>query len=152
MLSKKNISDILALPNLTNIATSLKDEETPPKGILIEYFIGAENLTERNITKGIACKALKALYEIHTAYVCHMDIHRRNILLLPDGRVVWIDFDTSVCVSDEDESIERVDLLKELGQGWTYLYARLVRSSSHSVLVSRPIDSSPPCHYCSAAR
>lgn len=123
-LCTKHVNDIQTLPDISETAVSLKDEVNPPKGILIEFFVDAEGLSERNITKEVARNAMKALQAVHAAYVQHDDIHRRNILVLPGGRVVWIDFDKS----DNPRSGElyRQTLLRELENAWLYIYRRVV--------------------------
>lgn len=114
----------MALPSVSKSARALHDEEAPPKGILIEYFSDAVRLSHSTVTEEIAITALEALHHVHTAYVEHGDIHRRNILLLPGGRVVWIDFDGSATARNEE--VRRQDLFLELMQGWSYMYGRLV--------------------------
>ncbi|EKM52966.1 uncharacterized protein PHACADRAFT_30086 [Phanerochaete carnosa HHB-10118-sp] len=124
VLSRQDIEKILALPSLSKSARSLESEENPPKALLIEYFAGAQPLSERAITPQMAQRALRALYACHVAFVMHQDIHRRNILLCPGGRVVWIDFDHAECAS-EDTSGRRI-FFKELKEGWDYIYDRLL--------------------------
>lgn len=102
----------------------------PPKGILLEYLADATEITLPKVTAEIADTALRALYNIHAAYVKHGDIRSQNILLLPTGRVVWVDFDKSVCASDHNRRhrINRKDLLDELSECWSYFYTGLVRT------------------------
>ncbi|GJE84566.1 hypothetical protein PsYK624_006420 [Phanerochaete sordida] len=95
-----------------------------PKGILIEYFPDAQVLSTRNVTRELAEKAVPSLYAIHAAYVLHGDVQQHNILLLPDGRVIWIDFDSSMCGSDP--RLHRHNLFLELQGGWSIFYRRLV--------------------------
>lgn len=94
------------------------------KAIVLEYFPDAENLSIHNVTREIAEKAFKALYAIHTAYVRHNDVHCRNILVLPDGRVVWIDFDNARCPSLHN--VTRFSLFQEFREGWDYMYMTMV--------------------------
>lgn len=112
----------------------LENDVPPPRGILLEYFHDAQQLSIENVSMAIAEKALRALHPIHAAYVRHGDVHGRNILLLPDERVVWIDFNNSMCASDED--LTRHDLFEELHDGWYYFYRGLV--SEH--LLPCPMD------------
>lgn len=97
--------------------------------LVLEHLADAQPITSRNITIDIADKALRGLREIHSAYVMHADIASRgNILLLPGGRVVWIDFDFSCCGS----YTTRDHLRRELARCWTHFYRTLV-----SISVSR---------------
>jgi RIO-like serine/threonine protein kinase len=78
----------------------------PVRVILMEYVEG-ERLSEDNITAEIAMKALHGIRRIHWAGVEHNDIAERNILVCPDGRVVWIDFSLANSVVDHpDREIE----------------------------------------------
>lgn len=100
----------------------------PSKGILLEYFPDAMVLTSDNFTPKIADTALRALYRIHTAYIKHREIEQKNILLLPDGRVVWISFDSAVCAWERNQhyKINRRDLFDELSEGWSLIYSEIV--------------------------
>lgn len=129
----------------------------PPKALLLEYFADAQRLTIFNLTYEYADAALKALRRIHASYVLHCDIARRNILLLPNGRVVWVDFDHSVCMSRlytpvrrfPAPRVTRQTLLGELETGWALFYndmvcvrikapcVPLLITSSRDVLASR---------------
>ncbi|EKM52945.1 uncharacterized protein PHACADRAFT_30068 [Phanerochaete carnosa HHB-10118-sp] len=109
-LSPGHIGKLVALPAASDTVCALPNEELPPKGILIEYFANAERLSHQNITPEVAQAALRALNAVHTGNVLHGDVHQRNILLLPDRRVVWIDFDCSCC-----------DLVRELRDAWSYV-------------------------------
>lgn len=95
-----------------------------PKGILLEYFPDAQIMSIHNVTYDLGEKAVRSLYAIHAAHVLHGDVNRRNILLLPDGRVVWIDFDSSLCASDPQ--LQRRDLFLELQGGWSVFFRQLV--------------------------
>ncbi|EKM52953.1 uncharacterized protein PHACADRAFT_98583 [Phanerochaete carnosa HHB-10118-sp] len=123
-LSTGHISKLMALSVVSDTVRALPNEELPPKGILIEYLANAERLSHRNITPEIAQAALRALNVVHTGNVLHGDVHQRNILLLPDKRVVWIDFDCSCCVSSR--RLMRQDFVRELRDAWSYFYERLV--------------------------
>lgn len=99
----------------------------PPKGILLEDFPDAMELSTSNITAKIADAALRALYHIHAAYVKHGDIAENNILLLPGGRVVWVGFHNSACAAgDKYYKINRQDLFDELSEAWSFLYTWMV--------------------------
>ena len=112
------------MPSISKTARALASEERPPTALLIQYFPDAEQISELNVTPEIAQNALKALHACHTSYVLHGDVHRRNILVLPGGRVVWIDFDHSECAPVRAKV--RSIFLDELKEGWDYMYDRLV--------------------------
>jgi serine/threonine protein kinase len=61
--------------------------------ILLEYIPSATPLSTDNVTPEICRAALQQLERIHAAGVLHGDPLPRNLLVLEDGRVRWIDFD-----------------------------------------------------------
>jgi hypothetical protein len=126
-LTQHDLCKILAVPSISDSAKALASENCPLNGILLEYLPDAERLTEQNITSDIAVQAMKALRGIHTAYVRHGDVHRRNIMLVKGERVVWIDFDCSMCPSNRNFYLQEMFL--ELSEAWDYIYGRLVRLS-----------------------
>ncbi|THH00811.1 hypothetical protein EW026_g1751 [Hermanssonia centrifuga] len=128
-LSRADVEHICALPGIDKDLAALKTLRRTPKAIILEYFPDAVRLSVTNITLDIADVALRALHTIHSAYVMHKDIHRRNILLLPDNRVIWVDFDSSTCLSEAGSKMRRQDLLGELEEGWGLFYNFLVRVS-----------------------
>lgn len=124
-LSADHVAAILSLPRSRCDSDEIAlVEGVSVKAIVLEYFHDAENLSIHNVTREIAEKAFKALYAIHTAYVQHDDIHRRHILVLQDGRVVWVDFDSAQCPSQHD--VTRYNLFQELNGGWDYMYLTMV--------------------------
>ena len=135
-LSKRHcerIEAILESSDLGNVPLTLLEE--PPRAVLIEYFSDAVRLRHENITEALADKALRGLYEIHSAYVMHGDVHRRNILVLPDDRVVWVDFNFSWTPSSR-LTCRRQELLGELYWGWSVFYHHMVRlSTGHALFI-----------------
>ncbi|GJE94527.1 hypothetical protein PsYK624_106970 [Phanerochaete sordida] len=95
-----------------------------PNAIVLEYFPDAQVLHSRNVTYDIAEKTLRALYEIHAAYVLQGDIRGWNTLLLPDGRIVWIDFNFAMCASSP--KLTRFQLFIEFETGWYSLYREML--------------------------
>lgn len=93
---------------------------------MIEYFPDAVRLSHENITEALADKVLRTLCEIHAAYVLHGDVHRRNILVLPGDRIVWVDFNFSWTPSSK-LTCRRQEFLEELYSGWSMLYHQMVR-------------------------
>lgn len=108
---------------------SILTDRRPPKALLLEYIPDAQVLSIATITPDIAEAALRSLCQIHQAYVLHGDIRRQNILVLPSGRVAWIDFDEATCASDPHprKKLTRQKLFKELARTWALLYTELVR-------------------------
>lgn len=145
-LSEEDLDKIDALPASGPELQPLRRTRRAPKGVLLEYFEDAQVLSIDTVTHGLANTALKGLYSIHAAYVKHGDVSRHNILLLPNGRVVWIDFDHSVCASEQNTDLrpDRKSLLYELSRAWHLFYC---------VLVSRfnCLSWSTFLHYCFAA-
>lgn len=76
------------------------------------------------------------LAAIHAAYVRHGDVAGRNVLVLPQGRVLWIDFDQALCGEGEGErereQLSRQALLRELEGSWTLCYVSYVSAISVS--------------------
>lgn len=113
-------------------ATSNIYEELPPKGLLLEYLPSFDVLSIHTITTPIAEKVIRSMCDVHAAYVKHGNIHRRNILLLPEGRIVWSNFDNSVTIAlDRSEGehmpkLTRQRLMEELSAVWSLLYVGLV--------------------------
>lgn len=120
---------IVRLQETSDDAKSLSEDERLPKALLLEYLPDAQNVTIDNVTIDIGDKALRALHAVHACYVFHGDIHGRNVLLLADGRVVWIDFDSAECESSG--KLSRAKLLDELSLAWGYFYSHLVRDQVH---------------------
>ncbi|EKM52941.1 uncharacterized protein PHACADRAFT_147241 [Phanerochaete carnosa HHB-10118-sp] len=128
-LSVQDMDAIAALPGIDVRWQHLKDDEKPPKALLIEFFEGAQRLSTQTITLAVADAALRALYHVHASYIVHSDVYGRNTLVLPEGRVVWVDFDASWAVwrSSGDTPVRRQDLFDELARAWTHFYDELVR-------------------------
>jgi hypothetical protein len=110
-------------------------KDIPTNALLIEYFPDAVRIDIDNITEKLANVALRGMYDIHTAYVCHNDVHPRNILVLPGERIVWVDFNSSG-VPSRDRGMSRQLLLEEAAMTWGCLYQDLVRPTSPSMLIT----------------
>ena len=131
-LAKEDLDNLVKLPDLPDAWSYIHQDDGLPKALLLEYFDGAERMTIDNITVKIADSAVRALYQVHASYVLHNDIHGRNVLVLPGGRVVWVDFDSTDTVdkSTEDRPIRRQELLEELVQSWDIFYNWMVSNST----------------------
>ena len=123
-LTHEIIDKFGTLPSQVDTARIMRNSETTPRGILLEYFPDAQPFSIQNVTYELAEQAARALYFVHAAYVMHGDINRRNVLLLSGGRVVWVDFNFSMCASDS--RLTREDLFTEFKEGWDAFYMRLV--------------------------
>ncbi|TDL26577.1 hypothetical protein BD410DRAFT_526066 [Rickenella mellea] len=100
------------------------------RAIMLEYLDG-EMLLPSNATVDATSKALQYMNEIHSLGIQHGDVHHfgcrdgtpRNLMILKDGDVRWIDFEHSrKGVKDEDLDMEQrlVDeLLGPTGLLWT---------------------------------
>ena len=106
---------------------TLLDDRRPHKAILFKYYPDTA-LTKVSISSQCAEVFLKGLHKIHATYVLHGDVNSRNILLMPDNRVMWCDFDESTCGSETvwRKKLTREKLLSELKLGWDLLYPSLV--------------------------
>lgn len=115
---------------------SLGFDVRPPKALVLEFVENATRLSAENITIDIADRVVRGLAAIHAAYVRHGDVAGRNVLVLPQGRVVWIDFDQALCGEREDErereQLSRQALLRELVGSWNLCYVSYVRAISVS--------------------
>ncbi|CAL1697074.1 unnamed protein product [Somion occarium] len=96
-----------------------------PLGILLEYFPDTSCVSFNNITFALAQTAMKAMCRIHQAYVLHGDLASRNCLLLPSGRIVWVDFDHSSNPSSK-KPVKRLELWLEIAQAWGLFYGCLL--------------------------
>ncbi|KDQ52339.1 hypothetical protein JAAARDRAFT_198257 [Jaapia argillacea MUCL 33604] len=95
-------------------------DSKPPDAILLQYFEGAVKLDVTNITVDIAEQALTAMSYIHDARIIHCDAYPRNHLVLPNGRVVIIDFDAAL--TRPHKKVNRLELTKEMSCCWGLYY------------------------------
>ncbi|KAL4243746.1 hypothetical protein ABKN59_011040 [Abortiporus biennis] len=112
-------------PDTASRSHTLLDDRRPPKALLLEYYADLEPLSGNNVTHDIAEAALKALYQIHAAYVHHGDLsHDTNVFVRPGNRVMWIDFDESTCRCERNwrKKLSRQKLMEELEHVWSRFY------------------------------
>lgn len=98
--------------------------------IMLEYLEG-EMLSDLNITREAASQALSALKEIHQLRIMHGDIYDfgalclRNLMLINDGTVRWIDFEHCVTSAREEDLEEEMAVAQEVlgptGRIWTII-------------------------------
>jgi hypothetical protein len=69
---------------------TVRNDTLPPKALLLEISPGAELLSIDNITPQKADRIVYTDQRVHDAYVLHNDLYPRNILCLPDRRVVLV--------------------------------------------------------------
>ncbi|KAF8517050.1 hypothetical protein BU17DRAFT_92222 [Hysterangium stoloniferum] len=86
-------ADVLAKrhPNMS----SIWEDEVPPRALLLEYLEDTEQLSLENFTPPIGSAVLGALERIHSVGIIHRDTVTRNILVHPDGKTFWIDFENA---------------------------------------------------------
>src|SRR6266481_3206452 len=68
-----------------------RSDAKPLKALVLEFLPDATRMTLRTITPQRAKDAMNGLDVIHRAHVLHGDVHPRNLMALPEGRVVWVD-------------------------------------------------------------
>ncbi|KIP04408.1 hypothetical protein PHLGIDRAFT_120719 [Phlebiopsis gigantea 11061_1 CR5-6] len=124
-LTSEHRQKISAVPGGEGIIIALPRIEGPVRAILLEYFSEAVRLSYENLTEKLAEQAMRGLHQIHAAYVVHGDLHRRNILVLPGDRIVWVDFNFSRTPSG-DLSCRRQELFQELHSGWCEFYSKML--------------------------
>ncbi len=95
------------------------------KVLVLEFLPCASEMTLRWTTPQTAQAAMDALDIIHRAGVVHGDIDPRNLLVLPEGRVVWIDFELAG-TWPHNYYVTTETFHNELGRCWYWLYAQLV--------------------------
>jgi serine/threonine protein kinase len=88
--------------------------------IMIE-LLDAEMITFDNLSRSVATKTLHALEQIHKLSICHGDISDygcdlfRNVMLLRNGEVKWIDFEHSWVDAGEEIRLEMAVALEMWG-------------------------------------
>ena len=145
MLTDKHIEQFASLPSQEQDARLMRACEPRPRAILLEYFLGAQQMDITNVTEKLADVAMRGLYDLHAAYVLHCDVHRRNILVLPGDRVVWVDFNNAKTPSGK-LTMMRQEFMYEMDTAWARLYEELVSLSLLSrvflPLITLPLSSS----------
>ncbi|KAI0644134.1 hypothetical protein C8Q79DRAFT_1073399 [Trametes meyenii] len=105
-------------------------------GIVLEDLGTMETLSITNITDELADRALRALYEVHSAYVLHGAIDYCHVVVDFDrNRVIWTDFGHSVSPEQDKGGSTRADFLEELANCWYMVYARLIPDATIGYLV-----------------
>ena len=101
-----------------------RNDAKPLNALVLEFLPDATKMTLRTITPQRAQDAINGLDIVHRARVLHGDIHPRNLLALPEGRVVWVDFE---CASSWPwkRSVNQFCLQNEMALGWCWLYQKL---------------------------
>lgn len=116
-----------------------RDDPMPTKVLVLEFLPNASPLSIRAITPERAEAALQGLLAVHACCVNHQDISPRNILVLPEGRVVWIDFELAASWP-LDYGINAFAFESEMAVAWDILYMQLVCPSSLKFLNLINID------------
>lgn len=129
-LTADDLDSMKLMPNISRRPAWLdfREDDTLPRALLLEYFDNAERLSMYNITPEVADRALRALYCVDASYIKHGDVSPRNILLLPEGRVVLVDFDSADYLGrDPKRPLLRQALFLEISGAWSQFYQFLVR-------------------------
>ncbi|KAF8512300.1 hypothetical protein BU17DRAFT_96421 [Hysterangium stoloniferum] len=74
---------------------SMWEDELPPRALLLEYIEDAVPISAENYTPQMAPAVIEALDRIHSIGIIHKDIRTLNILVRPDGKTIWIDFESA---------------------------------------------------------
>ncbi|KIP09831.1 hypothetical protein PHLGIDRAFT_295041 [Phlebiopsis gigantea 11061_1 CR5-6] len=141
-LAPYHLQAIFALPDISENAWDLQVGDKPPRGIVLEYFPDVDVMSIENVSHTLAGEALRGLDAIHSTYLQHCAVTRRHMLVLPDGRVVWVDFSASKNASDT--SFTTGDLTKELEEAWYYMYWRMMPNKRHKLTRPRRIAFEQP--------
>lgn len=113
------------------------------RAILLEYLDG-EMLLPDNATDESMAKAIQYLERIHELSLLHGDVHQfmvgtpRNVMLLKNGDVKWIDFERSQIGAQEEELEFELGVVKAVigpkGLLWRRRYTILVFDASKLLL------------------
>ena len=114
------------------------------KVLVLEFLPCASKMALRWTTPQTTQATMDALNIIHRAGIVHDDIHPRNLLVLPEGRVMWIDFELAV-TWPHNYYVTTETLHNELRQCWDWLYVHLLchTCSSFTVLMAHLPGSLP---------
>ncbi|KAJ5267890.1 hypothetical protein N7478_010698 [Penicillium angulare] len=74
---------------------NFRKDKFMPRAIFIEYLSDSERLNCLNYSQDLINQAVQGLKEIHNAFVHHRDIYPKHMLVMPEGRIVWVDFDVA---------------------------------------------------------
>ncbi|PWY83805.1 hypothetical protein BO94DRAFT_625381 [Aspergillus sclerotioniger CBS 115572] len=92
----ENLDPSVFEPNLE----AFNEDKVHPCAIILEYLHDASVFTSEPRSVELRQYAKDALNQIHQAGVIHNDPHpTRNLVVASGGRVVWVDFDTSIVFS-----------------------------------------------------
>jgi len=110
---------IVSYPNNTHIPQH--DRLFGKQNAIMIEFLDAEMITFDNLSRSVATNTLRALEQIHKLSICHGDISDygcdlfRNVMLLRNGEVKWIDFEHSWVDSGEEIRLEMAVALEMWG-------------------------------------
>lgn len=123
-LSTPDLAGIQFAANLSPEAAALARSDSPLEALLFEYRANAVAITVENVDRAMATAAMRSLYEIHSAHVLHGSIRMGPCVYLDSKGAFWVNFEDSKC--DEDPSMDRQTLFKELEVGWSYFFSQMV--------------------------
>lgn len=125
-LSVPDLAGIQLAANLSPDAAALARSQLPLEALLFEYRPNAVAITVENVDRAMATAAMRALYDIHSAHVLHGSVRSGLHVYLDSQGALWVNFEDSKC--DEDASMDRQMLFKELEGGWNYFFSQMVIS------------------------
>ena len=123
------------MPRKDDWLRPFRSDPNRPKVLVLEFLPCASQMTLRWTTPQTAQAAMDALNIIHRAGIIHDDIHPRNLLVLPEGRVVWIDFELAG-IRYRHHYVTMKAFHDELELCWFWLYEQLVCRTCFSLLHS----------------
>ncbi|PTU23650.1 hypothetical protein P175DRAFT_0505470 [Aspergillus ochraceoroseus IBT 24754] len=88
-------------------------DEYLPSALFLEYIPNLEMIQLHNYTQQRMHNILSGIREIHNALVQHNDPKPRNMMVVGNERVVWIDFDRAETYDEEQITDEQRYLLQE---------------------------------------
>lgn len=95
----------------------------PANYIFLEYVHGMAQLSRKNFTEKRFAQLCKALDATHAAGVLHNDVRLENIMVLPEGKMILLDFGLAktynsggTTLRQRDEFFEEMMALEELGK------------------------------------
>ncbi|EKM52952.1 uncharacterized protein PHACADRAFT_259116 [Phanerochaete carnosa HHB-10118-sp] len=81
-LTTSQVAQILTMCSLSDAMRTTLRRADAYGALLLEHISDGQHFTIENITNDLTSRALQALYEVHTSFVCHGALGCRNVLFL----------------------------------------------------------------------